>query len=335
MIDLRFYSKPRPLNLAHILALTQGVTSETRVVEIDDVATLEQASACCLAYADQRKLQSVLETTRAGVVLVTPDLKDFVPEGCVAVVCAKPRRAFALVAKKLYPETIDPEIALTARIDPSAQIGEGCRIDDLTVIGPDVVIGSGCHIASHVVIEQGVQIGNNAKISSFVSIQKAIIGHDVVIQSGTHIGKCGFGFDMSAQGHLSVPQLGRVIIEDNVHIGANTTIDRGALGDTVIGAGSRIDNLVQIAHNVVVGKNCVLVAQVGIAGSTTLGNFVIAAGQVGIADHLSIGDGVRIAAQSGLMRDVAPGETIAGSPAVPVRDWHRQTLTLQKLIRGK
>jgi UDP-3-O-[3-hydroxymyristoyl] glucosamine N-acyltransferase len=203
------------------------------------------------------------------------------------------------------------------------------------VIEDGVVLGKNCFVGPNTVIEQGCSIGNNAVIESNVTISHAIIGDDVFIKPGARIGQPGFGFYMDEQGHFDVPQLGRVLIGNHVHIGANTTIDRGSQADTLIGNGVRIDNLVQIAHNVEVGDNSVLVAQVGVAGSTKLGRFVIAAGQVGIAGHLTVEDGVKIAAQSGLMRNVGKGETVAGSPAVPVRDWHRQTIALQKLAKEK
>jgi UDP-3-O-[3-hydroxymyristoyl] glucosamine N-acyltransferase len=240
------------------------------------------------------------------------------------------------MAACFYPDIMPQPIkAATAVIHPTATLGAGCCIDDYAIIGAGATVGPSCHIGAHAVIGAGVQLGEGCRIESFVNIQYAVIGNSVTIQSGAKIGQSGFGFDMDESGYLTIPQLGRVLIGDDVVIGANTTIDRGASADTVIGAGSRIDNLVQIAHNVVLGKNCVLVAQVGIAGSTQLGNFVVAAGQVGIADHLTIGNGVRIGAQSGLLRDVAPGETIAGSPAIPIRDWHRQTILLQRLLDRK
>ena len=220
-------------------------------------------------------------------------------------------------------------------IEPTAKIGNNCTISAFAVIEADVVIGDSCFIGPHCIIQKGTILGNNCHLEAHVVIGYAVVGNQVYIKPGARIGQPGFGFHMDEKGHFDIPQLGRVLIGDHVHIGANTTIDRGSFADTIIGKGVRIDNLVQIAHNVEVGDNSVLVAQVGIAGSTKLGKFVIAAGQVGIAGHLNIGNGVKIAAQSGLMRDVVDRETIAGSPAVPVRDWHKQTIALQRLTKRK
>ena len=170
-------------------------------------------------------------------------------------------------------------------------------------------------------------------LESHVTITNTIAGDRLYVKPGARIGQPGFGFHMDERGHFDIPQIGCVRIGNDVQIGANTTIDRGSQHDTIIGNFCRIDNLAQIAHNVELGDGCVIVSQVGIAGSTKLGKFVIAGGQVGIAGHLNIGDGVKIAAQSGIMRDVAPGETISGSPAVPIREWHRQTIAIQRLTK--
>jgi UDP-3-O-[3-hydroxymyristoyl] glucosamine N-acyltransferase len=241
-----------------------------------------------------------------------------------------------MVANALYPHpTPTGGVHPTAVIASTARIGERCTIGAYTVIGEHVIIGEDGHVDSHSVIDDHVHIGKCARIFSHVTISCAHIGDYVLIKPGTRIGQQGFGFHMDENGHFDVPQLGTVQIGHHVQIGSKTTIDRGSFGITNIGHGVRIDNLVQIAHNVDIGDQSVLVAQVGVAGSTRLGRFVIAAGQVGIAGHLNIGNGVRIAAQSGLMRDVADGETVAGSPAVSVRDWHKQTVALQRMAQAK
>lgn len=338
MADPRFYKKKGPFTLQELVAACGEPISgeyETATV-IEDVASLEHVQGGQLTYCENKKYQSLLANTQARAVLVVAELAGALPTHVTPLVCSRPRRAFARIASCFYPTlTPVPTIAPTAVIHPTATLGAGCCIDDYAVIGSGVNIGPSCHVRAHVVIGAGVQLGEGCRIEPFVYIQYAVIGNFVEIHSGAKIGQSGFGFDMDESGYLNIPQLGRVLIGDGVTIGANTTIDRGANTDTVIGAGSRIDNLVQIAHNVVLGKNCVLVAQVGIAGSTRLGNFVVAAGQVGIADHLTIGDRVRIAAQSGLMRDVEAGQTIAGSPAISVRDWHRQTALLQRLLNER
>ena len=202
------------------------------------------------------------------------------------------------------------------------------------MIGEKAEIGPGCVIGSNSVIGADCVLGAETRIGDNVSIVYSLIGERVLIHPGVRIGQDGFGFAMGEE-HLKVPQLGLVVIGDDVEIGANTTIDRGAGPDTVIGTGSKIDNLVQIAHNVHLGRGCVIVAQAGISGSTRLDDFVVIGGQGGIAGHLHLGKGAQVAGNSGVMRDVGPGETVGGSPAVPVRDWHRQTVALSRLIGKK
>jgi UDP-3-O-[3-hydroxymyristoyl] glucosamine N-acyltransferase len=221
-------------------------------------------------------------------------------------------------------------------IDPSASLGTDCVIEDGVIIGAHVKIGSRCRLQAHAVIRQGVEIGDDCDIGPHVTITHALIGNKVRLHPGACIGRQGFGFAIDpATGFTAVPQLGRVIIENDVEIGANTTIDRGAGPDTVIGQGTRIDNLVQIGHNVKIGKFCVIVAQVGISGSTQIGDFAMLGGQAGIAGHIKIGQGAKIAAQSGIMRDIGAGEEVMGSPAVPIRQSMKQTAMLAKLVSKK
>jgi UDP-3-O-[3-hydroxymyristoyl] glucosamine N-acyltransferase len=226
-----------------------------------------------------------------------------------------------------------PWIAPTAWIDATAALGEGCRVEPGAVIGAGARIGARCHVGPGVAIGGGVVLGDDCIVGANASVSHAVVGNRVMLYPGVRIGQDGFGFAMGPQGHVKVPQLGRVIIGDDVEIGANSTIDRGAGPDTVIGEGCMIDNLVQIGHNVQLGRGCVIVAQVGISGSTRLGDFVAVGGQVGIAGHLKIGSGVRIAAQSGVMRDIGAGETVGGSPAQPMAEWLRQSAMLSKMAR--
>ena len=228
-----------------------------------------------------------------------------------------------------------PGIHATAHVDSDSTIGQGCQIDAGAKIGRNVTIGEGCHIEANVVICDGVSIGRDCFIGANGTIRHALIGSRVRIGSNSCIGGEGFGFVPTPKGLLRQTQLGRVIIEDDVEIGSSCAVDRGALGDTVIRCGTVIDNLVQIAHNVRIGRHCVLAAQVGIAGSSEIGDSVMIGGQVAIIDHVKVGANARIAARSGIMRDVPDGEAWGGTPAVPIRQWHRQTAALARLIRPK
>jgi len=214
-----------------------------------------------------------------------------------------------------------------AEIDPSAEIGP------LAVIGAKARIGARCRIGAGAVIGDGVIIGADCRIGAQVTLSHALIGERVVIYPGARVGQDGFGFAVTPEGFLSVPQLGRVVLDDDVEIGANTTIDRGSLRDTVIGAGSRLDNLVQIGHNVQVGRLCVIVAQVGISGSTILEDHVMIAGQAGLTGHLRVGRKARIGAQAGVMSDVPDGAEWVGSPAMPAKEVFRQIATLRRLAK--
>ena len=214
---------------------------------------------------------------------------------------------------------------------PSARIEEGARIEAGAIIGREAQVGRGSTIAAGAVIGYRVTIGRGCYIGPGATVAHALVGDRVILHAGVRIGQDGFGFAMGAEGHLKVPQIGRVIIQDDVEIGANTTIDRGALKDTIIGEGTKIDNLVQIGHNVVIGRHCVIVAQVGISGSTELGDFVVMGGQSGVVGHVKIGAGAQIAGASHVKDDVPPGARMGGTPAVPLRDYARQIAILKRL----
>ncbi|MBL4692246.1 MAG: UDP-3-O-(3-hydroxymyristoyl)glucosamine N-acyltransferase, partial [Magnetovibrio sp.] len=261
------------------------------------------------------------------------------PDGMTLLITDEPYRAFARVAQAFYPKSgfsHDPEpfVHAAAHIDPTATLGIGCRVEAGAVIDENVEIGDYCSIGANVTLGQGVILGDRCCIGANASVQFAIIGQRCVIHPGARIGQDGFGFAPGAE-HLKVPQLGIVRLEDDVDIGANSCVDRGTGPDTVIKSGTKIDNMVQIAHNVVVGKGCLFPAQSGISGSTKLGNYVMMGGGVSLAGHLTIGDGARIAAVSGVMRNVGPGETVAGSPAFPAKEYWRQLATLRRLSKPK
>ncbi len=258
------------------------------------------------------------------------------------LVAKEPYRAFVTVARALFPDALRPSsLAEAAGLDPSASVYPTARLElSVTVdvgarVGPRAEIGSGTIIGANAVIGADVRIGRNSSIGAGASVFHALIGDRVVIHPGVRVGQDGFGYVPGRSGHLKVPQVGRVIVQDDVEIGAGTTVDRGANRDTVIGEGSKIDNLVQIGHNVTIGRHCLIAGQVGISGSCTLGDYVMLGGQVGLADHIMIGEGAQLAAQSGVMHDVPAGQQWMGTPAKPVRAFMREFLTLARLARER
>lgn len=338
MADPRFFKVAGPFTLAQLVEISGATPAEgcDAAARFADVAPLDQAEPDTVSFLDNRKYVAAFQASRAGLCVVAPEMADKAPAGMALLLSPDPYRAYARIAQAFYPVPApEPWIAPTAWIDPAAKLGEGCRVEPGAAIGAGVEIGARCRIGANVVIGNGVVLGDDCTIGANATISHAILGSRVNIYPGARIGQDGFGFAMGPQGHLKVPQLGRVVIGNNVEIGANTTIDRGAGPDTVIGDGCMIDNLVQIGHNVQLGRGCVIVAQVGISGSTRMGDFVAAGGQAGITGHLKIGTGAKIAAQAGVMRDIGPGETVGGAPAVPMADWLRQSALLGKMARKK
>src|SRR6266436_5361185 len=272
----------------------------------------------------------------SGATLLRPEEGSRLCRDVALLVSKEPYRAYALAAQAFYPPTrIVARRAPSAIIDSAADVPDNCSIGPNVVIEPGARLGQRCSVGANAVIAAGVEIGDDCRIGPNVTLSHCLIGSRVVLHPGVRIGQDGFGFAPDAKAPIKVPQLGRVLVGDDVDIGANTTIDRGSGHDTIIGSGSMIDNLVQIGHNVVLGRCCILAGQVGISGSTKLDDFVMVGGQGGLAGHLHIGSGARIAAKSGLMRDVPAGETVCGSPAVPLTDFMRQTAVLQRLAKKK
>jgi len=338
MADPRFFHKSESLTLAQIAAVGEVVLPDGvdggRIFK--DVAGLAEAGPEDVSWAFIPKAREDLKATKAGAVIVPEKFLDYVPAGCIALISKDAHRSYGLVASAFYPRTFEPMISDKANIDPTATLGQGCRVEAGAFIGPNVQLGDGCLIGPNAVIESGVQMGSLCTVGANATVSHCIAGHKVYIYPGCHVGQDGFGFAMSPEkGPQKVPQLGRVIIGDDVEIGSSTCVDRGAMGDTVIGSGTRIDNLVQVAHNVKLGRCCVMVSQVGIAGSCEFGDFVVAGGQAGFAGHLKIGTGAQIGAQSGLMSDVPAGSILLGSPAVPHKDFMRQVLAIKKLTQTK
>lgn len=338
MADQRFFKKADALSLSDIarisqVTLAQGVDG---AYVIEDVAPLDNAGAGQLSFFENIKYREQFEATKAGAVIVHPDYAGVAPKGVHVLLSGYPYKAYALVAQALYPqEQKSSFIADSAQVDQTAKLGQDVYIAAGVVVGAGVKIGDHVRIDANTVIGDGVEIGDHSWIGANATISHSLIGHHVRLYPGVRIGQDGFGFAIDPAGHIKVPQLGRVIIEDGVEIGANTTIDRGAGPDTVIGRGSWIDNLVQIGHNVKIGKGCIIVAQVGIAGSTVIEDYAAIGGQVGIAGHLRVGKGARIAAHSGVMRNIPPGEEQMGYPAVPIKQFMRQVATIKKIIKNK
>lgn len=331
--DPRFFRRTGPHSLAAVVDAAGGQAPPRRLM-LSGIAPLQTASPDEVSFLDNKKYAAALAETQAGAVIVHPDMVARVPATAVAIVCDEPYAAWARVAALFFPlppaePGVHPSacIATAATVDPSAEVGA------LAVIGARAEIGARCRIGAHAVIGEGVLIGPDCRIGAHVTISHALLGARVVLYPGVRIGQDGFGFAVSEGRFLSVPQLGRVVLEDDVEVGANSTIDRGSIHDTVIGAGSRLDNLVQIGHNVRLGRGCIVVAQAGISGSTILEDHAVVAGQAGLAGHLRIGRGARIGAQAGVMADVPAGADVVGSPAQPVGAFFRQVATLRRLSR--
>lgn len=334
MADSRFYSKSGPYSLKDLASLIGvTVTSSQEKIMLEDLASLDKATSRDIVFFNRKEFLNILKKTEAGACIVTQEFLDHVPDSVIPLVTKDPQVSFAKISQAFYPEAHHVSLF---RENP-----KNTKIHDTVQIGPNVHMGDGVEIGAHtkigagVSIGAGVKIGKGCQIYDQVTITHTIIGDYAEIHSGARIGQPGFGFAIDQGKMMDIPQLGRVIIQDHVRIGANTVIDRGALQDTVIGSWCRIDNLVQIAHNVTLGTGCIIVSQVGIAGSVEVGDYSILAGQVGVKDHLKIGKGVKVAAQSGLSKDLEDGAVVGGYPAVPIQDWHRQTIALSRLIKRK
>jgi len=331
--DVRFFARNGPQSLA-VVAETAFGTAPERDLIIDGVAPLQTAGPNEVSFLDNRRYASALEQTSAGAVIVHPDMRERVPTTTVAIITREPYAGWARVAALFHPmPPASPGIHPSAVVDENAFVDSSSEIGQLAVIESGAQIGPGCRIGPCAVVGRGVIVGRDCRIGAHASLACALLGARVYVYPGARIGQEGFGFAFTKAGLLSIPQLGRVILEDDVEVGANTTIDRGSARDTIIGAGSRIDNLVQIGHNVVLGRCCVVVAQVGISGSTILGDFVQVGGQAAMAGHLRIGEGAQIGAQAGVISDVASGVRMLGSPAQPKQEFLRQVATLKKIAR--
>ena len=330
--DPQFFGHTGPQPLAAVIAAAGGKVGQVATLMLHGVAPLQSAGPGHVSFLDNRQYAPLLEGTAAGVVIVHPDMADRVPPGTVPIVTAEPYLGWARVAALFHPPPpASPGIHPAAVIDPEAQVDATAEISPLAVVGARAQIGPHCRIGPGAVIGAGVQMGAHCRVGALASISHAILGARVYVYPGARIGQEGFGFAVGPAGFVTVPQLGRVLLEDDVEVGANSAIDRGSVQDTVIGAGSRLDNLVQIGHNVRLGRCCIVVSQAGISGSTVLEDFVVVAAQAGLIGHLRIGAKARIGAQAGVMRNVGAGADVLGAPAVPVREFFRSVATLRKL----
>ncbi len=321
--------------------LTAGALAEicfgelTSAVSADHVltgiATLADAGADDVAFFDNPRYRDALEATRAGLVIVPQKHVRLLPDAVVGLVVKDVQGAFALAGRALYPDALGPQpfgagegVSAKADVHPTARLEDGVIVEAFASVGPDAEIGRGTVLSPGSVVGRGCRIGRDCRIGANVTVQHALIGDRVILHPGVQIGQDGFGYAAGPTGILKMVQVGRVIIQDGVEIGANTTVDRGALRDTVIGENTKIDNQVQIAHNVTIGRNCIIVSQVGISGSVTIGNGVQVGGQSGFNGHVSVGDGAQIAAVSSVAGDVPAGARWGGVPAHDVRDWFRE-----------
>ena len=334
MVDEKFFNRLGPYSLGELAKLSDCELNDPDQTDllVDGIATLESAKSNELSFLDNNTYLDAFTGSKAGAVVVLKRHVSKAPTGMALILSEHPYRSFALIAQAFYPKPRPVEgCSASAILEEGTIIGVGCQINAGAVISAGAELGDNCIVGSNATIGPKVVMGNDCVIGTNVSLLHCKIGERVTLHPGVCIGQDGFGVAIDRSGNVKVPQLGRVLIGDDCEIGANTTIDRGSLRDTVIGSGCWIDNLVQIGHNVELGRGCIIAAMTGISGSTKLGNFVAVGGQVGMSGHLNIGDGVQIAAQSGIMTDVQPGLTLCGTPAVPIKEFFRQVATLRKL----
>jgi len=337
MVDTRFHAVSEPQRLGVMLASFPSpltVDAATSEILLDGADELSNASRSNVALAASKSYADELRSTVAGVVIVAAELRDLVPTATVALVAERPQELFADLLDRLYPSDTRSALGGFSDADDDTRV-----IEEGVVLGPGVVLGRGVEIGrntvvgANTVIGPGVAIGRNSIIGSNCTIDCAYLGNYVVVHAGARIGCEGFGWLSLGKVNRKVPQLGRVIVQDHVEIGANTTIDRGALGDTVLGEGTKVDNLVQIGHNCRIGRYCLIAAQSGLAGSTTLEDGVLMGGNSATAGHHVIGAGSVLRARSAVMGDLAPGSDVAGVPAQNSRDHWREVATLRRLSR--
>jgi UDP-3-O-[3-hydroxymyristoyl] glucosamine N-acyltransferase len=343
MAQPTFFEQPASSTLADLAALTKAhlVDPSRGGQQVRGLASLDEAGPMHLTFYDNLKYADELASTKAGACLVNERFERDVPAHVAILRAAQPFSEFVKIARELYRDALRPQpqlgsagIAASAIIDPSAHLEDGVIVEPLAVIGPNVEIGAGTVVGAGAVISANVRIGRDCNVGARTSIQFALIGNNVLIHPGCNIGQDGYGFVFfGPEGHLKVPQTGRVLIQNDVEIGAGSTIDRGSLRDTVIGEGTKIDNQVQIGHNVTIGRHCLLAAQIGLAGSLTIGDNVALGAKVGINNHLRIGDGAQVTAMSAVKDDIPANGRWGGFFAKPTKQWFREIVAVERLVR--
>jgi UDP-3-O-[3-hydroxymyristoyl] glucosamine N-acyltransferase len=343
MSDPVFFSPARSFTAGEI-ALMAGCELSTPDLAgnvVSSLAPLSESVPGSLVFSSGKQGLRHLGGLKASAVILNGAGHDAVPAGVAVLVSKAPQQAFASIGRLLFPSSVRPSpmtgetgVSRQAFVHETAKLEDGVIVEPCAVIGAHAEIGRGTVVAPNAVIGEGCRVGRDCYVGPCATVRTAFIGNAVIIHDGARIGQDGFGFVPGPAGLEKVPQIGRVIIQDNVEIGANTTIDRGALSDTVIGEGTKIDNLVQVAHNVRIGRHTVIAALTGISGSVTIGDMVMVGGAAGFTDHVTIGNGVQIGAGAGVMNDIPAGEKWGGAPAQPIRAWLRELAELRKLSRG-